>query len=111
MLFYCRSAETEAEMSKRKYEDTPDTLREAILSMQEKLMLHMDEFKEADLVYEAEMGDGRTILRPNPVVQEYRALIKDFASALKAYKDISGDEATEATAALDDLRSKFKVTA
>ena len=53
--------------------------------------------------------DGRTILRANPLVQEYRALIKDFSAALKAYQEITGDSGQETSNKLDGLRSKFKV--
>ena len=96
-------------MTKRTYKDTPETLLESILAMQDKLIEQTPAYRKADLMYEAEMSDGRTILRANPIVQEYRALIKDFSLAIKAYKEITGDSGQEAAAKLDDLRTKFKL--
>ena len=93
------------------YKDTPETLLEAILAMQNKLTDLRDEFESAELTYEAEMGDGRMITRANPFVQEYRALVKDFGVALRTYKEISGDIAEANTQTLDDLRARFKVIA
>lgn len=97
----------EAFMAKT-YKDTPETLLEAILAMQTKLLDLRDEFESAELTYDAEMGDGRTITRANPFVQEYRALVKDFGVALKTYKEIS-DTSEASTQTLEDLRAKFKV--
>ena len=98
-------------MAKKTYKDTPETLLNAILAMQNKLTDLRDEFESAELTYEAEMGDGRMITRANPFVQEYRALVKDFGVALRTYKEISGDIAEANTQTLDDLRAKFKVIA
>ena len=95
--------------NKRTYNDTPETLLEAILAMQDKLIEQTPAYNAADLTFEAEMADGRTILRANPLVQEYRALIKDFSAALKAYQEITGDSGQETSNKLDGLRSKFKV--
>lgn len=93
---------------KKRYEDTPETLLNAILVMQDKLVDLEDDFKTADLTIEAEMGDGRTITRANPLIQEYRALLKDFTSVLKTYKEISGDGEAK-TDTLESIRNKFKV--
>ena len=77
------------------YKDTPETLLR-------------DKFESAELTYDAEMGDGRTITRANPFVQEYRALVKDFGVALKTYSEISG-ASEEPSQTLEDFRAKFKV--
>lgn len=98
-------------MAKKTYKDTPETLLEAILAMQNKLVDLRDEFESAELTYDAEMGDGRMITRANPFVQEYRALVKDFGVALKAYKEISDGVSEANTHTLEELRSKFKVIA
>lgn len=98
-------------MAKKTYTDTPETLLEAILAMQTKLVDLRDEFESAELTYDAEMGDGRVITRANPFVQEYRALVKDFGAALKIYKEISDSTNAVTTHTLEDLRSKFKVIA
>lgn len=95
---------------KSKYKKSPDTLLKTILSMQKKLEDNEQLFLEAPLSVEVEMGDGRWVIRANPDVQEYRAMVRDFAAALKAYKDIVGEKNTPAEiSSLDSIRSKFKV--
>lgn len=106
MLFYWRQ---DALSNKRTYKETPETLLESILAMQDKLIEQTPAYRAADLTFEAEMSDGRTILRANPLVQEYRALIKDFSLAIKAYKEITGDLGAETSKKLEDIRSKFRV--
>lgn len=97
-------------MAGKTYKDTPETLLGAILAMQNKLVELRDDFESAKLTYEAEMGDGRIITRANPFVQEYRALVKDFGVALRAYKEIMPiDEETDD--AFDSFISKFEATA
>lgn len=98
-------------MAKKTYKDTPETLLEAILAMQTKLLDLREEFESAELTYDAEMGDGRVITRANPFVQEYRALVKDFGIALKTYNEVSDGVSEANTQTLADLRSKFKVIA
>lgn len=89
--------------------DTPETLLRTILAMQDKLLAEEAAFRSAPMSIEAEMGDGRVISRPNPFVQEYRALAKDFANACKAYNEIAGASAPEASAKLADIRERLKV--
>ena len=98
-------------MAKRRktYKDTPKTLLRAILLMQDKILSKEEEFKDAELSIEVEMADGRWVERANPFVQEYRALIKDFSQALKAYKELTGSEHEPEIVSLDALRSKFKI--
>lgn len=86
-----------------------DTLKQSIQLMQKKILANEEAFKSAPLTIDPEMGDGRIITRPNPFVQEYRALVKDYASALRAYKELSGDEAPAETNKLADIRARFKV--
>ena len=94
---------------KNKYEKSPETLMMTILSMQEKLIKNEKDFLEAPLMVEVEMGDGRWVPRPNPFVQEYRAMIRDFAAAIKAYKEITGEKDSAQVSSLESIRSKFKV--
>ena len=91
------------------YKKASETLQKAILSMQRKITKNKTDFLNAPLTIEAEMGDGRTIERANPFVQEYRALVRDYASAMRAYKDITGTKGGSETSQLDDIRAKFKV--
>lgn len=91
------------------FKDTPETLKQAILTLQEKILEHEDEFREAPLSIEAEMRDGRYITRSNPVVQEYRSMVRDYSAALKAYRDLTGNEQAAEISSLDDIRARFKV--
>ena len=84
----------------KKYKQSPETLMKAILSMQEKLIKNEKDFLEAPLMVEVEMGDGRWVPRPNPFVQEYRAM---------AYKEITGEKDSAQVSSLESIRSKFKV--
>ena len=86
-----------------------DTLRQAVISLRQKILDNENEFAEAPLAIEVEMGDGRKVPRPNPIVQEYRALVRDYASALKAYEDLTGEQQAPEVKNLEALRNKFKV--
>ena len=94
---------------KNKYEKSPETLMMTILSLQEKLIKNEKDFLEAPLMVEVEMGGGRWVPRSNPLVQEYRAMIRDFAAAIKAYKEITGEKDSAQISSLESLRSRFKV--
>ena len=89
--------------------DAQETLKQALFTIREKIIKHEDEFLEAPLSIEAEMGDGRYVERANPLVQEYRALIRDFASGMKAYRDLTSDEEHAEVTSLDDIRARFRV--
>ena len=93
---------------KRTIRDTSDTLRDAILLMQEKIIESKEDFINADLSIEVRKRDGNDVVRANPCVQEYRALVKDFYTALKAYKEIRGTEEDGANN-LSSIRERFKV--
>ena len=94
---------------KKTINDAPETLKTAILALQTKLQENEEEFTDAPLSIEVRMGDGRYVERANPVVQEYRAMVRDYASALKAYKELTGDEQPTEISSLEDIRSRFKV--
>ena len=94
---------------KDKYKKSPDTLMKAILSMQKKLEENEQAYIKEPLVVDVEMGDGRWVPRPNPFVQEYRAMVRDLAAALKAYKDITDEKDTPEINSLEAIRTRFKV--
>lgn len=99
-------------MAKRgdSFQKTPETLKKAILAMKRKIDKNKTEFLSADLTVEVELGDGRIVTRPNPVVQEYRAIVRDYATSLKAYKDITEGKIEKESSALSDIRTRFKVS-
>ena len=80
-----------------------------ILSLKKKLEDNQERFLEEPLNVWVETGDGRSVPRANPFLQEYRAMVRDFAAAIKAYKDITGDKGTAQISSLESIRSKFKV--
>ena len=94
---------------KKNYKKSPETLMKAVLSLQKKLEDNEERFLEEPLHVEVETGNGNIVPRANPFVQEYRAMIRDFAAALKAYKDITGEKDTPEVSSLDSLRSRLKV--
>lgn len=85
------------------------TLENAILAMQEKIEQHIPIFKESPLAQEVTVGTGEDILRQNPNISEFRALVKDYGQVVKTYKELSADESKSDTASLDAIRAKFKV--
>lgn len=91
------------------FQKTPETLRKAILAMQRKITRHKQEFLSAPLSIEVQMGDGRYVDRANPIVQEYRALVRDYSAAMKAYKEITDQQAPAEVNRLEDIRARFKV--
>jgi len=85
------------------------TLEDAILAMQEKIEEQIPVFKEAQLAQQVTVGTGESMLRQNPTVSEFRALVKDYGQAIKAYKELSDSNAEAESTSLDNIRLKFKV--
>ena len=94
---------------KDKYKKSPETLMKAILSLQKKLEDNEERFQKEPLRVWVENSNGAEVPKPNPFVQEYRAMVRDFAAALKAYKDITGEQESAQVSSLESLRSRFKV--
>ena len=94
---------------KDKYKKSPDTLMKAILSMQKKLEDNEKRFLEEPLRVWVENANGIDVPKPNPFVQEYRALVRDFSAAIKAYKEITAETENAEVSSLDSIRARFKV--
>ena len=94
---------------KDKYKKSPDTLMKAILSMQKKLEDNEKRFLEEPLRVWVENANGIDVPKPNPFVQEYRALVRDFSAAIKAYKEITAETENAEVSSLDGIRARFKV--
>lgn len=86
------------------------TLANAVLTMQEKIEQQIPKYKDADLAQEVTLGTGEKILRQNPLTQEFRATVRDYATALNDLDEIldSKKAATEISP-VEALRNKFKV--
>ena len=86
------------------------TLEKAIITVQKKITQQIPVFRNAPLAQEVTVGTGETMLRQNPEVSEFRALVRDYSQLLKAYKELTADSDNKSNVqALEDIRSKFKV--
>ena len=94
---------------KDKYKKSPETLMRAILSLQKKLEDNEARFQQEPLRVWVENSNGAEVPKPNPFVQEYRATVRDFAAAIKAYKDITGEQESAQVSSLENIRARFKV--
>ena len=85
------------------------TLEHAILAMRDKIEEQIPIFSNEPLSQEVTVGTGETILRQNPNVSEFRALIRDYQQAIKAYNELAGDKGEPEVSALDSIRACLKV--
>lgn len=85
------------------------TLEHAILAMRDKIEEQIPIFSNEPLSQEVTVGTGETMLRQNPNVSEFRALIRDYQQAIKAYNELAGNIGQEDVKVLDSLRERFKV--
>ena len=86
------------------------TLANAVLSMQEKIEQQIPVYREQPLAQQVTVGTGETVLRQNPITQEFRATVRDYSAALNNLKDILEEKKADAgKSSVDDLRSRFKV--
>lgn len=84
-----------------------ETLVSSILAMQAKIDQQIPQYKDAQLAQEVTVGTGETMLRQNPMVQEFRATVRDYAAALKNLKEIIDENKTaENVASLEVFRKK-----
>ena len=92
--------------------DQAVTLANAVLAMQEKIDKQIPVYASMSLAQTVEKGDGKKILRQNPAVAEFRATVRDYASALKDLNEILDENKKPAEAnRLYALRERFKVQA
>ena len=86
------------------------TLANAVLTMQEKIEQQIPNYKAADLAQEVTVGTGEKMLRQNPLTQEFRATVRDYATALNNLEEIlDSKKASKEVSAVEELRSRFKV--
>lgn len=93
-------------------EEQLNTLESAILAMRDKIEEQIPVFKKEPLAQEVTVGTGESMLRQNPSVSEFRALVKDYSNALKAYEELKvalGNKNEAEVVSLDAIRSKFKI--
>ncbi len=86
------------------------TLANAVIAMQEKIEQQVPVYKDQPLAQQVTVGTGETVLRQNPITQEFRATVRDYSAALNNLKDILEEKkAKTETSSVEDLRKRFGV--
>lgn len=85
------------------------TLESAINAMREKIEQQIPVFKEEPLAQSVIVNTGEEVLRQNPNVSEFRALVKDYGQTIKVYRELAGDEKSADISSLEEIRARFKV--
>lgn len=101
-----------AEVCKNVNDDVKEqavTLAKAVFAMQEKIEQQIPEYEKQPLAQQVTVGTGETMLRQNPATQEFRATVKDYATALNNLQDIlENHKASTKIASLNEMRNKLK---
>ena len=86
------------------------TLANAVLALQEKIEQQIPNYKEADLTQKVIVGTGEEVLRANPLMQEFRATVRDYATALNNLDEMLEKKQQKTGASpVEALRNRFKV--
>ena len=88
------------------------TLARAVLAMQDKIEEQIPVYKDLELAQKLVTTQGETALKNNPAMQEFRATVRDYASALKDLNTLIEEHPAEQTAnvsVLNILRDQLKV--
>ena len=108
-------AKSAASMCKKVNKDIKSqamTLARAVLAMQEKIEEQIPIYESLPLAQTLTTTQGEKALKNNPVMQEFRATVRDYASALKDLNTLIEEHSTEQSAsvsALDSLRDRLKM--
>lgn len=65
-------------------------LANAILVLEKKIEQQTPLYEKAPLAQKITVGTGETIMRANPLVQEYRATVKEYAQSLSKLQGMIG---------------------
>ena len=83
-------------------------LANAVITLQNKIIQQTPEYESAPLTQEVIVGTGEKVLRSNPLVQEYRATVRDYAAAMKSLDEIiNAKKGVSEVNPLDALRNKI----
>ena len=103
-------AEKLCENIKPNMRDKAVTLVNAITAMQDKIDKEISGFAKMPLAQQVTVGTGEKMLRANPAMQEFRAMVKDYAQMLNQLQEMLDESGAPAEIkSLDSIRSKFKV--
>lgn len=67
-------------------------LANAVLTLQKKIEQQTPLYEKQPLAQEVTVGTGETILRQNPIVQEYRATVREYAQALNKLHKLMNEQ-------------------
>ena len=87
------------------------TLAKAVLAMQEKIEAQIPVYEKLPLAQMLTTTQGEKALKNNPAMQEFRATVRDYASALNDLNQLIEDHPAETAATvspLESLRDRFK---
>ena len=83
-------------------------LANAVITLQNKIIQQTPEYEKAPLTQEVMVGTGEVVLRSNPLVQEYRATVRDYAASMKSLDELlNTKKGTTQVNPLDALRNKI----
>lgn len=86
------------------------TLANAVLAMQAKIDQQIPVYEQLPLAQQVTVGTGERMLRQNPAMQEFRATVRDYATALSNLQDILSDNKSPTSVSdMAELRKKFKM--
>lgn len=86
-----------------------ETLAEAVIALQDKIIQQTPRYKEEPISQEVILQSGEVVIRQNPFVVEYRAIVKDYTNTLSQLQTIIGENKTPATiSALENMRKGIK---
>ena len=71
------------------------TFAKAILAEQKKIESQLEEFERMPLTQTVTSTVGDKVIKPNPAVAEFRALVRDYASNLRDLSALAGKEAVK----------------
>ena len=86
------------------------TLANAVLAMQKKIDQQIPIYEQMPLAQQVTVGTGERMLRQNPAVQEFRATVRDYATALNNLQSIiEQHKAEKGAGSLRELQERFRL--
>lgn len=86
------------------------TLANAVLSMKLKIDKLIPKYDAAEAVQEITKTNGATEEKVNPLLVEFRALVKSYSSSLQELNELLKENTVPPEASpLSDIRSEFKI--
>jgi len=87
------------------------TLARAVAALQDKIEQQTDLYRSSPLSQLVTTMQGEQVNKANPIMQEYRATVRDYAASLKNLQDMLENHSAPAeVSSLDALRKTFKIS-